>query len=391
MHRDCWTVGLSGLLVLTTAVLRSPDVCGQAPQPLAGLLPPKDAPERPRLLVLKTGQVISGEMEPQVGGYMVQVSNGRVLITYDQVWTAATSLADAYTRIRDNHPNPSANDRLELARWCFQQGLTEEARFEVAAALRLEPDRPEARLLLQRVEASLQKRPAAPNSQPPLRSPTTNVSPAALSGERMAEFVRVIQPILMNRCGNAACHGTATVSQFRIEPASGSRVSRLTSDTNLTAVLQQIDWARPDDSPLLTRPRSGDGAHRTAFQGRHGADQAEAIRNWIRAVSRDVGGTPPPPWPAPTTVQPSVPHPLVQAVAPLPPADGAGTTLRPAAGDVAPSLDALGNTSSPAATGGLKPVDETFLRRILAESQPDPFDPDEFNRLMHGINANSRR
>lgn len=392
MRRECWPVGLAVFLVLTAAVLRAPAVGGEDPLPLAGLLPPQNAPERPRLLVLKTGQVISGEMEPQVGGYMVQVPNGRVLITYDQVWTAATSLADAYTRLRDNRPNPSANDRLELARWCFQQGLTEEARFEVAAALRLEPDRPEARMLLQRVEASLRNRPAAPNSEAPVRgSAPANVTPAALSGERMAEFVRVIQPILMNRCGNAACHGTASTSQFRIEPASGSRVSRFTSDTNLTAVLQQIDWARHDDSPLLTRPRSGDGAHRTAFQGRHGADQAEAIRNWIRAVSREVGGPQSPPRPAPTTLPPTSPHPLVQAVAPLPSTDGGGA-LSPAGGGAAPPGEAAGNTSPPATTGGgLKPVDETFLRRILAESQPDPFDPDEFNRLVHGIEARSRR
>jgi hypothetical protein len=390
MHQNCWRVCLCGLLIATGFAAQAQDVPGQEVPALEGLLPPKNAPERPRLLVLKTGQVVSGEMEPQVGGYMVLVPNGRVLITYDQVWTAATSLADAYTRLRDNRPNPSANERLELARWCFQHGLTEEARFEVAAALRLEPDRPEARQLLQRVEAALQKRPAVPHSEASVRSPVpTQVTPAALSGERTAEFIRVVQPILMNRCGNAACHGAATVSQFRMEPASGSRVSRLTSETNLAAVLQQIDWARPDESPLLTRPRSGTGPHRAAFQGRYATDQVETIRSWIRAVSREAGGTQEPPLPAPAGVPHPSPHPLVQAVAPFPRTEGAGAPL-PASGETVPAKG-VGSTPGPAATDGPRPVDEAFLRRILAESQPDPFDPDEFNRLIHGIEAGSRR
>lgn len=389
MHQDCWRVCLCGWLLATGFLARAPVVWGQEVLPLKGLFPPKDAPERPRLLVLKTGQVVSGEMEPQVGGYMVVVPNGRVLITYDQVWTAATSLADAYTRIRDNRSNPSANERLELARWCFQHGLEEEARFEVAAALRLEPDRPEARQLLQRVEASLQKRPAVPHSEASVVSPAPmHVSPAALSGERTAEFIRVVQPILMNRCGNAACHGTATVSQFRLEPASGNRVSRLTSDTNLAAVLQQIDWARPDESPLLTRPRSGVGPHRAAFQGRYATDQIESLRSWIQAVSREAGGREGSALPAPASVSPSSSHPLVQAVAPFPRTEPAGASL-PGSGETVPA-DAVGSSPAPAAADGLRPVDESFLRKILAESQPDPFDPDEFNRLIHGIEAASR-
>lgn len=384
MDRRCSTIVrfAVGILIGTFGAAAA---MGQPASPLEGLLPPAGAPERPRLLVLRSGQVIEGAMEAQVGGYMVTVPNGRMLITYDQVWVAAGSRADAYARMRDNLQNPSTNDRLELARWCYRQGLAEEARIELTAALKLEPDRPESRQLLQRVEASLQRQAGTEATIGARNNGPARVDSGTrpIAGELMAEWVQAIQPTLMNRCGNAACHGTAATNSFRLQPALGSRVPRTTTEANLAEVLKFINRIQPDESPLLTVSSSGSGPHRTAFQGRAGSDQQALLRRWVQAVGRDAGGaTAAAPFGA---VVPADAHPLVAAVAgptidaaaALPPSTAARAPLPPAAH----RPDAL----QPAPSG--RSVDEAFLRRILTESAPDVYDPDEFNRLVHGITA----
>ena len=385
--------GLKASVCMAVLLFAAPVARAQLPDPFAHLRPPADAPERPTLLVLKNGQVITGPMEPQVGGYMVAVPTGRQLFTYDQVWTAATSLGDAYNRIRRNQRNPTANERIELARWCYQNGLHEEARIELALALQLEPERPEARAVLKRIEAEMLQRPTAQSPPPATGSvsgdtvPPREASLDRLSGERTAEFVRVIQPILLHRCGNAACHGEAGSSDFRLQPAFGARSNKVLSDANLAAVLQQVDFSRPEESPLLLQARSNRGAHQGLLHERRAEDNLTTVNEWLRSVSAELAPRSPVTRPAPAiTAAPSPsPHPLVSAVVPTPAVPrGPGEIIQ--ASGVQPTAPGPGRlpVAGEAVPERLSAVDDAFLRRILDAERPGPFDPDEFNLLVHG-------
>jgi hypothetical protein len=384
------------------AIVGAPSAWGQ--QPLVSilppsLLPPKDGPESPTVLVLKTWQVVTGPMEPQVGGYMVTVPNGKMLIQYENVRTAATSLRDAYERMSANLTNPTANDRVELAHWCTTVGLWDEAQKEAIGALQLEPQRLEARRMLIRIEAARRSANPAPEAAAPYAaSPEPGASTGGLSRESMATFVRQVQPLLFNSCGNAACHGTACKNEFRLDPfSSGQRLNRLASDKNLAEVLEYIREGSLEQNRLLQAVNGDTTAHRRAFTGPRAEDQRALLAGWIRAAARDVsaeGGKP-------------------VAGGRLSPAETSGGAIQQASLDIGEgetansasgwadrrTLDADATTENRRleaygteenASGRLNHVDEAFLKRMLIQEQPDPFDPEVFNRAVHGIEARPR-
>jgi hypothetical protein len=358
--------------VLVTACAAS----GPAQDPLQGLLPPKDGPLRAKVLVLKTGQVIQGEVESRLGGYMVQLPAGSMVVPYDQVRTAAQSLQDAYVRLRNDLRNPNANDHLDLARWCQRVGLAGPAREEVVAALQLEPDRADARALLMQLEQTAPAAPSAPAGDG-IVSGTRLTSAAAMgggrsdtpggriSGERVAEYIRQIQPLLVNSCATAACHGGQNAGTFHLRAV--GRITRPDSDANLATVLQFIDATVPDQSRLLTHPRQTNGPHATAFSGVKAREQLERLTLWVRLVARELQANGMPGDIVPVAGQ-QEPARVVPAAGVMEPMPG-----QPAPGAVPASL--------PAREAG---VDDRFLRRILAEERPDAFDPNEFNRRVHG-------
>ena len=371
-----------------------------ADDPLSTWKPPAHFAERPTVIVLRTGQVLTARIEPELGGYALYLPTGRTMVPYDQVWTAATSVSDAYARIVSTRQNPTTNERLELARWCFQNDLPEEARVELSAALQLEPTRPKARMLLHHLEQSLQRKGRLANPEAAAKPTAAQVTGGrsgigGLSTRSSSDYVRVIQPILMHRCGNAACHGTTSDNAFRLLPTSTTQAGRSSTSANLTAVLQLIDASAPDTSPILTASQVPLGPHRTAWQGRAGAENFTTLRDWVRAVSAELPASSSVAVQTATSPRPEN-HPLVAAVpAPLDLTLPQPVSSHSPAGAVVPIRDASVITA-----GGVVPPDgklshstgsapgavsasEAFLQRILSESAADPFDPEEFNRMMH--------
>jgi hypothetical protein len=322
-----------------------------AQDPLQGLLPPKDGPQRAKVLVLKTGQVLNGDVEARLGGYTVRMTSGSLVIPYEQVRVAGASLDDAYVRMRDALSRPNATNHLELGRWCLQVGLPVRAKEQAGLALQLEPDRTDARALLLEADAKQPSRPVEEEGGIVAASRIVSadgalpVTPAGLSRDRVAEYMRQVQPLLLNSCATAACHGGNAGGGLKLQ-ATG-RLSRADSDANLAAVLQFINAAAADQSPLLTAPRLGTGAHADAFRGPKSRGQLDRLTAWTRLVAAEAGG------------------------------GGAGV------------VPAVGYTPAKEETPAPLPertsqVDDSFLRRVIAEEQSDAFDPTEFNRRVHG-------
>ena len=249
------------------------------------------------ILVLADGKVLDGHFLPRPDGYEVEVQGGRMFIESARVRFIARDFEDAYQRMRASFSELTPQSHMELARWCLTNKRTDLARREVLDALHKDPNRIDAQRLLQSlIQQSEQSAKSSGGSGlsefPSLARPAGPVpearSLAGLSRSVAQDFTRHIQPILMNKCSNAGCHGVRTTSSFQLTSSHrGTSVS--IAERNLAAVMKQIDLSRPSSSPLLSA-LEGNHANTSAplFRGRSGALQMKTLRDWVGAVSNDI-------------------------------------------------------------------------------------------------------
>lgn len=322
---------------------------------------------------------MEGEIEERPGGYLIKQPAGSVVMPFETVRVVAASVAEAYEKQRDNFTNPTTQDRLTLARWCYTNKLYAQANAELEAVLRLEPQRSEARELLKLVDAETQR--SAERTRPDAPPGTAERTAGGVRTATQADFIRRIQPLLVNKCGNATCHGTASTNAFRlVNVRTGVRHQRLQSDQNLASVLGQVSVESPGQSPLLLKPQDREMlVHRGVFFGPSGEGQIQMLREWIGNAAAD----------------------LAESGADITTTAAAAST---AAGTASPASDAAAmaaadqvpQVADPQAAfrrpkpriveipGTASPRGNPVLRGILEEERPDPFDPEEFNRRVHG-------
>lgn len=370
----------------------------------------------PKLMVLFDGRVLYGQISERPGGYMIEAPDSKQVIPFQMIRLTATSLEEAYVKQRDALKKPTAGDHLQLAEWCYEQRLHDAAREQLAAALKLEPDRIEARQLLAAVETASEsaESPRERGSRRPTAGAATprELTAAGISTDSHAQFVRRVQPILVNRCGNASCHGSAAKNDFKLANVrAGHRQQRRETELNLSTVLRYVDRQSPGDSPLLARTVNADsGAHRGLFTGPGGAAQLEGLRAWIVAASRELAGpAASSSWaanapdfatsaafafgddiPAEATAAPPRESGVRQAAletaseleSPLLIEIPRESAKPQAAAARALSTDVAAQAKRPAAKS--KAEQSAFLKQILEQDRPDAFDPNEFNRKVHG-------
>ncbi len=315
------------------------------------------------VIVLTDGRVFSGRISNLAGGYRVDWSGTYAIVPFGKVDVTARSLNEAYVALRDRTLKPTADDHLALAEWCLQNQLVGPARSEVVKALKLEPLRPEARTLLVTIDERLNLKKekvelrtrSAMTLDGFLRSPEKTAD--GFSREVHREYVRQVQPLILNKCGNAYCHGQAAKNSFHLESVQrGISGNRMLRQSNLAQVMNQIDFVDPGQSPLLLKSVSVDKWHRKIFLGQRGGEQFKILSDWVRraaAEKPDAENRP-----AKTNAQ----NKIAQEVQ-LTGAEVASET---------PRKDDHENT---------------LLQEVRQQSRPDPFDPDVFNRRVHGASA----
>lgn len=255
------------------------------------------------LLVLKTGRVLTGQVSESAGGYVVDNpdgNSGSMRVPFSIVRFEAENLRGAYLKLRKYMPEITANNRIQLARWCMAHGLRDEAKLELRDALRLEPQRSETRQLLRRLDrsggtsSSLMLTLPKSESTTPTFDQTETKSLAGFSRPLAEQFVARVQPLLINKCSNAGCHSQTSDQEFRLKRIRAGRGHRLYSQQNLAAVLKRVDMERPSESKLLVA--LSDGHARTGnalLEGRAGIQQAQTIRQWVLdAVTERTGKDP---------------------------------------------------------------------------------------------------
>lgn len=247
------------------------------------------------VLVLKTGQLVEGRLSQNAGGYLVQLPKGSYLVPYDRVRVKADDRHGAYEKLKADHPNPPADFRVGLARWCIAWKLYEEARVELRDVLIADPEHKKAREMYARLDRLMHPEKHAEKKRKP-KSKTSDgfeasepESLAALSPDLAKRYVTRVQPILINRCGNAGCHGSASEQDFQLTHLHRG-LNRQTLE-NLDNVLRFVEIESPEDSPLLKKPSGPHGRNgRPIFYGHAGEKNLETLKEWIEQVAEKRGG-----------------------------------------------------------------------------------------------------
>ena len=180
----------------------------------------------------------------------------------------------------------TAQEYLRLGEWCQRHGLIDEAEQELAKAAAIEPDHPLIPVLRRRLEIA--RHPPQPQPAP------AAASKRAISAEELDRLVRTmppgtvetftqsIQPLLVNHCTGAGCHGPQSTTDFRLLKTPSSRpAARRLTQRNLYATLQLVDRAKPEASPLLTAPIQPHGTAKAAIFSQNQAEQYRRIAGWV--------------------------------------------------------------------------------------------------------------
>lgn len=319
------------------------------------------------VLILRNGEVLTGIITKVGDRYVIaQTDGGEVRIPTRDVEMRCLDLEEAYVRKRERISARDAAARLQLADWCLRYGLHARAADELLAAQSLTPNDPRVRGLERRLQSAIeigQRRDADPVGVPPRASHPDVFSPGRqLPREAVEGFAARVQPLLLNRCGASTCHGARSPSGFQLAgPGWGKTLTQKYTQRNLTAVLQQLDLAHPEASPLLTVPAKPHAGLPSPVFGKRDQPQQELLSAWVRIA----GQTALQPASVGVTGGPLVQTSLAQPV-PLPAVD-----------EVSKGSEAPRRT--PESTGG-----NNGNKSSATLDFRDPFDPERFNRQFLG-------
>jgi len=328
------------------------------------------------VLVMRNGMVVTGRILKTGSDYEVHGLQGaRAFYPGTHVKLCAASLTEAYAQLRENAlKQHSANAHILLAQWCLTNHLEGQARDELLDALKLEPDRDDARRMLRNAEETLEKGHAANSSSvvvndDPVRAARQSsgaaddaVSLGGLSRETALQFARRIQPLLMNNCTAAGCHGRDSQTGFRLYKISpGKYANRHAAERNLAEVLECIDLKTPRSSRLLTAPRGKHGRRgRPVFVGTRGDEQFAELQKWVMAVARE------------DSARDGTKDGRKTSAVPVPRRNDDGAAARRSA------VSAAGDSLPP--TKPFAPDAPLPSQQPLPAGNGDPFDPAAFNR-----------
>ncbi|MEM8733587.1 MAG: hypothetical protein AAGG44_05180 [Planctomycetota bacterium] len=392
-------------------------------------------------VLLKTSQrVIEGRVVPSGDALTVHMSeDAKVQLPLDSVEHVAADKRAIYEYKAKGKDSSQwrAGDDFKLTRWCLSNEMYLEATEHYQRVAKFNRDHPRVKQLALELRSKLLSNPGFRQhlGLPPepsqiaaqsagknagSQSETGSVRPAGVDfsvttmhPEIAGHFSRRIQPILMNRCSQAACHGGQSANGLRILEPYRSAYERVTTE-NLRSVLGQVS-SRPETlAPLLTYATTAHGIQRQAAISVTETQLLSELTTWVRFVQNPVTTAVASPLVGQQPGGASVITPETQGMVPyqtavrLMPVQPGASGLRPVPGGRA---GASGLATNNGVAGGYQEpfpgqdrplqseIDELDrqLRQILGEApanpataaptskpvapnQSDPFDPQVFNR-----------
>lgn len=388
---------LGGCVVLAIAVRGGP---------LSAESPPT------QVLVLRNGNYLEGVVHTQERGYRLELKQGcEIFVRSSDVAFLARNLQDAYRYKASKIRGGVAREQIELTEWCLQNRLLPQAAHHLLEALSVDPQNPRIARLQHRLRIAAELEDAAqPTHQQPAEpgllaaetvAATDHTSPPSqpavpaledLPPGALEMFSESVQPVLLNRCATAACHGDKSPSDFRIRrPTWGGLVTRHITMQNMRAAAAQVDVATPRSSRLLTAPAGPHGPLEHGMFAPRELGQYERLVRWAEFAARRPGVRP-------AALGEPADQQLMQHL------PGRRSTL-PATGTGQPSAGStFRNQNSPPSAAPEpqrqesrpgkfpEPAKLNSGRVFPLQDQPaavnatatDPFDPEAFNRTHHG-------
>jgi hypothetical protein len=321
------------------------------------------------VLVLRSGGVLTGKITEVGDRYYVTMDGAEIRIKRADVEHFCRTLDEAYQRRRAAIGHGRAVEHIDLAEWCLRQKLHHAASLELAQASSLDARHPRIALV--------QRRLALATAPPSFKVPETVAGANRTATDELDALVEGlppgtvemytarVQPLLMNGCSAAACHGPDSNNRLRLERIQAGRpLTRRITHRNLKSTLECVDRENPSNSLLLTKPLAAHGPLDTAVLGERDVEKYQRFVEWVNlATSKSAG-------PLPTSVAETA-APLLQTIPDQP---------WPAAPNKAPPDDAKipdPPDDSPADEQRKRPQRGAKLDQPLAR---DPFDPEIFNR-----------
>lgn len=134
-------------------------------------------------ILLNSGAVILGRAADEGEMFRIAVDYGNILVPKREIREVAGSLLELYHRQRDRLPPGEPEAHLELAIWCLEHGLEQQARQELQLAKSLRPNHPmigfaERRLELSNAGGKDFQREPQEEKTPRMEGPAPNSAPA---------------------------------------------------------------------------------------------------------------------------------------------------------------------------------------------------------------------
>ncbi len=241
--------------------------------------------------------VVQGQVKEEPGRIVIVLEgDATIRLPRERVACWAESMEGLYRFQVDQRKRDHVDEHLALARWCIRNQLYSAAAHEIVAANRKVPQHPEAIRLEDQLRAEL----AAPNvpKNDSVSEPDGAVEPeveepafefASLGESVRREFGVQIQPLLINTCGTAACHGQGSMTAFRIQgPVNGqSRVNANYTQQNFSSTLKWIDREQPQASPLLVRALKAHGGLVSAPLGARQQSAVDQLNHWVELLKNE--------------------------------------------------------------------------------------------------------
>jgi hypothetical protein len=253
-----------------------------------------------QLLVLRSGEVLWGEVHRQDDRYTVIGNDSEVALPVRDVDFLCNSLDEAYRVQRARAGAGHIDEHLNLAEWCLRHDLVGYAAGEIGKAMEVDPQNRRLVLLDRRLQLAIEES-ARVKTDP--ASPLKSALPA--TAEELARMVRclptgtaevfiaTIQPMLLNYCATAGCHGPSGSSKYTLlKPALGKQPLVRVTQRNLYNTLQWVDHGKPEDSKLLKAAAEPHGAAGMTATATLDPVKNQELLAWVLQVGQGVKAAP---------------------------------------------------------------------------------------------------
>lgn len=358
-------------------------------------------PTVPRFFLLKSGLMLEASGAKSETHYEVKAEFGSMLVPIENVEFIGESREQIWQHKKRQVDPANCTQLMKLAEWCFSNNFQKEGLEQYHLALKVVPNDQLAGFIRQRIAAAETQ---SASFGEKMNMPESGIHVAELPDDDpewtrwvngvpssvFDTFSKKVQPILVQRCASAACHGSSGENQYKINipRQSGGR----TTNMNLRSSVQWIDTENPSNSPLLSALVTSHAGKKALFSVE--SDQYHNFIEWIQLAAKELPGDLNPQLAArlkdqPQDRQDSSPH------------SGPSRSTLPAPIKTEALPQHLQKSLAAQETGTAAPINimnpaDYSPTRLVVPNVPvaekpttpkhgmiDPFDPNRFNALYH--------